>query len=139
MEKNILLEIPAVVARQVVYFVIPFFFRCCCCTLAQLHDAINLKWGRESTVGRENFDTSRSKVSNIFCSMIDWNNFSALHYTAEFRICISHVSNEFCFHFIIWDLLVVEFIRFACLQLQSNAMHSNKLIKSPNRSSNLIY
>lgn len=93
MEKNILLEIPAVVARQVVYFVIPFFFfRCCCCTLAQLHDAINLKWGRESTVGRKNFDTSRSKVSNIFCSMIDWNNFSALHYTAEFRICISHVS-----------------------------------------------
>lgn len=38
MEK-IFLEIPAVVARQVVYFVLPV----CCCPLAQLHDAINFR------------------------------------------------------------------------------------------------
>lgn len=34
--KKVFLEIPAVVVRQVVYFV-------CCCPLAQLHDAINFR------------------------------------------------------------------------------------------------
>lgn len=37
--KKIFLEIPAVVARQVVYFVLPV----CCCPLAKLHDAINFR------------------------------------------------------------------------------------------------